>query len=217
MKSAAFEWRLHTPKNNADLAYDRLRLAIVGGQFRPGQRITEVGIANLLGVSRTPVREAFLRLITDGLLRSGASGGIEVVDPREESDDILLLREAVEGCAARLAAMRATAEEIAAIAALAVETSRADPKHLIARARLNEQFHLAIAEASHAPRVERLVRDYRSLFGSVERLGRIRSTKIKKLLGAHLEIADAIAQHDPDAAEETMRQHLRDFRDLQDS
>jgi DNA-binding GntR family transcriptional regulator len=206
-----FEWRLHAPRSNATLAYERLRTAIVSGQFDPGQRITEVGIASLLGVSRTPVREAFLRLITDGLLRSSLSGGIEVVDLREESADIQMLREAVEGCAARLAALRATEAEITLIGDLATESSKTDPAHLPARARLNERFHLAIAEAAHAPRVERLVRDYRSLFASPERLGRLEGGKTKRLLTAHLGIAEAIRRRDPDDAEAKMRQHLRDL------
>ena len=211
MDATAFEWRLHTPRSNAALAYDRLRTAILSGQFEPGQRITETGIATLLGVSRTPVREAFLRLLTDGLLRSGDAGGIEIVDPRAESDDILMLREAVEGCAARLAATRATAAEIDLISSLAIESSRADPSQLTARARLNERFHLAIAEAAHAPRVERLVREYRSLFASPERLGRLAASKIKRLLSAHLDIADAIQRRDPADAEAKMRQHLREL------
>ncbi len=211
MDSCGFEWRLHTPRSNAALAYDRLRTAIVSGQFEPGQRITEVGIATLLGVSRTPVREAFLRLVTDGLLRSSTIGGIEVVDPRAESADIQMLREAVEGCAARLAAIRATEAELTLITDLALETSKADPAHLAARARLNERFHLAIAEAAHAPRVERLVRDYRSLFASPERLGQLPSAKIKRLMTAHLGIAEAIRRRDPDDAEAKMRQHLREL------
>jgi DNA-binding GntR family transcriptional regulator len=211
MDSSGFEWRLHAPRSNATLAYDRLRTAIVSGQFEPGQRITEVGIASRLGVSRTPVREAFLRLVTDGLLRSSLAGGIEVVDPREESDDIQMLREAVEGCAARLAATRATEDEITLIIDLAAQTSKADPAHLAARARLNEHFHLAIAAAAHAPRVERLVRDYRSLFASPERLGRLPGGKIKRLLTAHLGIAEAIRRQDPDDAEAKMRQHLREL------
>jgi DNA-binding GntR family transcriptional regulator len=205
-----FAWRLDAPQSNAALAYDRLRAAIVSGQFEPGQRITEVGIAALLGVSRTPVREAFLRLTTDGLLRATA-GGIEVVDPRAELADITLLREAVESVAARLAAERATAEEITAIADLAAETGRADPRNLAGRAALNEQFHLAIAAAAHAPRVERLVRDYRSLFVTPERLARLSGTETKRLLADHTGIAEAIAARDPDAAESRMRAHLRGF------
>ena len=204
-----FEWRLHQPRSNSELSYERLRQAIVSGQFEPGQRLTETGVADLLGVSRTPVREAFLRLANEGLLRDGPSG-VAVVDPWGELADIQLLRQAVEGCAARLAAQRATEEEVALISDVALQTSKADPAALAARAKLNERFHLAIAAAAHSPRVERLVRDYRSLFGSPERLRGVQGARLKRLLATHLAIAEAIAQRDCQAAEDRMRQHIRD-------
>lgn len=207
---AAFEWRINAPRSNADLAYERLRHAIVAGQFEPGQRITEVGIATLLGISRTPVREAFFRLETAGLLRS-RSAGVEVVDPRGEADDIHLLREAVEGCAARLAAQRATPAEIKTILDLAIRTGEADPADLSVRAALNEQFHLAIAAASHAPRVERLIREYRSLFATPAQLERIPGPETKQLLQDHAAIADAISGGMPELAEKRIRNHLRRF------
>lgn len=207
-----FEWRLRQPRSNAELSYERLRQAIVSGQFDPGQRLTELGVADLLGVSRTPVREAFLRLANEGLLRADPSG-MAVVDPHDELDDIQLLREAVEGCAARLAAQRATPQEVALIADVALQTSKANPAALAARARLNERFHLAIAAASHAPRVERLVRDYRSLFGSPEQLRRVQGARLKRLLATHHSIAEAIAARDGQAAEDKMRQHIRELRD----
>ena len=208
---APFQWRIQTSPRNAPLAYERLREAILAGQFAPGQRLTEVGIAALLGVSRTPVREAFLRLEAEGLLLAGLSG-IEVVDPRGEADDIHLLREAVEGCAARLAAGRATAAEAAGIVALAARTGGADPGDLSLRATLNEQFHLAIAAAAHAPRVERLVREYRSLFASPVQLGRVPAAETRRLLREHTAIAEAVAGRLPDLAERRMREHLGRFR-----
>ncbi|MGI4941986.1 MAG: GntR family transcriptional regulator [Janthinobacterium lividum] len=209
--AAEFEWRLHAPQSNADLAHERLRGAIVAGQFEPGQRLTEVGIATLLGVSRTPVREAFLRLEVEGLLRTGL-GGIEVVDPRGEAADIQLLREAVEGCAARLAAQRASGEEVARIVGLAALTGATGPADLGARAVLNEQFHLAVAVAAHAPRVERLIREYRSLFATPEQLRTMSPARTARLLREHIGIADAIADRAPDLAEQRMRGHLRRFK-----
>ncbi len=207
---SGFGWRIDASPSNADLAYGRLRQAIVAGQFAPGQRLTEVGIATLLGVSRTPVRESFLRLEADGLLRSG-SGGIEVVDPRGEAADIFLLREAVEGCAARLAAIRATEAEIEEIVGLAARTGQVDPAELSARALLNEQFHLAIAAAAHAPRIERLIRDYRSLFATPEQLRHLPDEHTRRLLSEHDGIARAIADRQPGLAEQRIRDHLRAF------
>lgn len=205
-----FDWRIDAPRSHADLAYDRLRQAIISGQFEPGQRVTEVGIATLMGVSRTPVRECFLRLEADGLLRVGA-GGVEVVDPRGELTDIHLLREAAEAVAARLAAVRATDVEIDEISILAERTESMNPGDLAARASLNERFHLAIAAAAHAPRVERLVREYRSLFVTAERLGSIGELDTRRLLRQHTGIVEAIAAREPDEAETRMRDHLRPF------
>ena len=185
----------------------------MAGEFEPGQRLTEVGIATLLGVSRTPVREAFLRLEAEGLLLMRV-GGIEVVDPRGEADDIHLLREAVEGCAARLAARRGTAGEVAEIVALAARTGGIDPADLAGRAALNEAFHLAIAAGSHAPRVERIVREYRSLFANPEQLGRVSAPETARLLREHTGIAEAIAGREPDLAERRMREHLSRFHPL---
>lgn len=206
----AFDWRLPAPASNASQAYARLREAILSGQFQPGQRVTETGVATLLGVSRTPVREAFTRLAADGLLRPGEAG-LEIVEPGAEIDDIHILREMVEGCAARLAATRATPAEITAITALATATGRIAPRNLKERVSLNERFHLAIAAAAHAPRVERLVHDYRSLFATEQRLGTIGAAETRALLAEHAAIATAIAGRDPDAAEATMRDHLHRF------
>jgi DNA-binding GntR family transcriptional regulator len=202
-------WRIEAPKTAGVRAYDLLRRAIIDGRFPPGERLTEVGVASLLGISRTPVREAIARLIKDGLLRNTRGVGIEVVDPRMEFLDIYYIREMIEGCAARLAAMRATSEEAAEIVALAKESHATDPADVETRARLNEAFHLRIADAGHAPRLERLVRDYRDLFASPRMLKLYSSAETRRALDDHRRIASAIAAGDGDAAELAMREHLR--------
>jgi DNA-binding GntR family transcriptional regulator len=207
--SAPGSWRLETAKTAAALAYDRLRQAIIDSEFQPGERLTELGIAALFGISRTPVREAFARLARDGLVRSTRGWGIEVVDPREELTDIYHIRESMEGCAARLAAARGTAEEIQRIIELAQASQFADPADVETRARLNEEFHLAITKASHAPRLERLVSEYRDLFASPRRLKRLTADETRQAIADHYRIAAAIRDRDADAAETAMRVHLR--------
>jgi DNA-binding GntR family transcriptional regulator len=202
-------WRLEAPRTTAGQAYDRLRQAILDGEFQPGERLTELGIAGLLGVSRTPVREAFVRLARDGLVRSTRGWGIEVVDPREELTDIYHIREAMEGCAARLASARASADEIGHILALAQASLDADADDVETRSRLNEEFHLAITEAAHAPRLERLVGEYRDLFASPRRLRRFTPDETRLAIEDHGRIAEAIRDRDADKAEAAMRAHLR--------
>jgi DNA-binding GntR family transcriptional regulator len=202
-------WRIPVTKTAGARAYDLLRSAIIDGRFQPGERVTEASVAALLGISRTPVREALARLTKDGLLRNTRGVGIEVVDPRDEFLDIYYIREVIEGCAARLAAMRATPQEAEAIVALAKASYEADPADVETRARLNREFHLRIADAGHAPRLERLVRDYRDLFASPHILKLYSSTETRKAVDDHRRIASAIAAGDGDAAETAMREHLR--------
>jgi DNA-binding GntR family transcriptional regulator len=207
--SAPGSWRLEMAKTASELAYERLRQAIIDGEFQPGQHLTELSVAALFGISRTPVREAFFRLARDGLVRSARGWGIEVVDPRQELTDIYHIREALEGRAARLAADRGTAEEIARIVALAQASSDTDPADVETRARLNEEFHLAITGASHAARLERLVSEYRELFASPRRLRHYTPEETRLAVADHHHIAMAIRNRDADGAEAAMRAHLR--------
>ncbi len=202
-------WQIEPPKRAAALAYDRLRRAIIGGEFQPGERLTETAVAQRLGISRTPVREAFARLAKDGLLRNSRGVGSEVVDPGQELLDIYFIREAIEGCAARLAAMRATPAEVAAIVAAAEASRRLDPGAVEERARLNRDFHLLVAAAGRAPRLERLVSDYRELFSSARTLRTYSASETRAMQRDHTQVAAAIARHDPEAAEAAIRAHLR--------
>lgn len=207
--STSDTWRLAPPKTASEQAYERLRRAIIDGEFQPGARLTEVAVAASLGISRTPVREAFARLVKDGLLRNSRGAGIEVMDPTLELVDIYHIREAIEGCAARLAAMRASDEEIADIIRRAEASRMADAADVETRSRLNLEFHMAIAMAAHAPRVERLVSDYRDLFASPRTLRHYSSSKTRAVIDDHARIAAAIAARDPTAAEAAVRDHLR--------
>ena len=129
----------------ADQVYRHLRQAILNETIKPGARLRETEIASALKVSRTPVREAISRLIGDWLVRSLHTGGVEVIDPTEEIVEIYYIREALEVCAGKLAATRITREQLAGLDSLAKAAKTASFNE---RVRLNQEFHLAIAEAS---------------------------------------------------------------------
>lgn len=119
----------------ADDVYALLARAILDGRLAPGERIRDVEIADLYGISRTPVREAIQRLASQGLLEVAAHRYTRVTIPDDSSR-----AEAIEyigqlsGVAARLAVMRATDEELAEISTLldqvAVAAANADPREL---------------------------------------------------------------------------------------
>lgn len=89
----------------ADRIYTRLKKSILSGEIPARTRLVETDVAERLGTSRTPVREAISRLISDQLVMPLAYGGVEVVDTTAELENMYLVREALEGVAARLAAV----------------------------------------------------------------------------------------------------------------
>ena len=149
----------------ADQVYRQLRQAILSEEIAPGARLRENEIAAALQVSRTPVREAISRLIGDWLVRevNSGTGGVEVSDMMAEITEIYFIREALEICAARLAASRITPEQLQKLDSLVKEAHHASFKE---RVRINQEFHLTIAEAAGSPRLLAMVRSFREYFGS---------------------------------------------------
>jgi len=89
----------------ADDVYEQILSAILSGEIVPGERLIQETIASQINVSRTPVREAFLRLEREGVLEAAGRGGFQIRDINEkEIQDLYLAREAVEGFAAKLLA-----------------------------------------------------------------------------------------------------------------
>ena len=136
--------------------YQRLRGAIMAGALAPDERLYEQRIAADLGVSRTPVREALAMLDAEGLVVSGRNGGTIVrrvsVDEVRETYDV---RAVVEGHAARLAAERITAEQLAVLRRLDDRMKRAmdgphpvENEHVRSLGELNAEFHRAIGAAT---------------------------------------------------------------------
>src|SRR5690606_30766764 len=107
-----FAPRSASPERRDEQIYRLLRQAILRGGIRARTRLIETEVAEKLGSSRTPVREAISKLERDGLVVPLISGGVEVVDTAREMGDIYYIREALEGTAARLAASRIQESEL---------------------------------------------------------------------------------------------------------
>lgn len=143
----------------SERVYARLRAALVGGRLVPGQKLVHRQLALELGVSPTPVREALLRLVSDGALDLDARGIAWV--PRLRPDryaEIMDLRVMLEGHAAAEAARLASKAEIAALAAIhaRVLTARqtGDGAMLLAE---NERFHFGVIDIARMPVLRRMV------------------------------------------------------------
>jgi DNA-binding GntR family transcriptional regulator len=142
-----------------EVAYRRLRQLIVDGTLAPGERIFENELAEELGISRTPLREALRQLETEGLVqfsarRGAVVAGLSAAEMREEFQ----IRASLEGLAIRLAGPRLTAEDLKQL--------RRELDHMTAalgrgdRAAFREHhrlFHTTIFDATQAPRLIRML------------------------------------------------------------
>lgn len=202
-------WRLPPARNAGELVFEQLRRRIVEGEIPHGTRLSEAYIVSRMGVSRTPVREALTRLLAAGLLRVAEPTGVIVVDPLADLEELVMTREALEGCAARLAASRATPGEAERIQAIALESARRDPSELELRSELNAALHDAVLAAAHSPRLTALAESYRMFFMSPRLIRMMSADETRAALEDHTSIASAIAAGDGDRAEQTARRHLR--------
>ena len=129
-------------------AYSLILEAIDRGDLAPGQRLVETDLAERLGVSRTPVREALQRLEAHGVVtREGRSLKVATLD-HSELGELYEVRRVVEGLAARLAARHAAPEEIEVLRGM-VEADRALLDDPTALALSNRRFHRQLHRASH--------------------------------------------------------------------
>jgi DNA-binding GntR family transcriptional regulator len=148
-----------TPTTRKSLGEDvaeRLREAILNGELSPGQHLREEELGERLQVSRGPVRDAFVLLERDGLVRSSRHRGVSVVElTRNDLQEIYTLRSALEPLAITLAIQRGSTSDLADMDASVAEMSSAFSRRITERdaARLDVQFHDTIYQAAHHQRL----------------------------------------------------------------
>ncbi|GAB3445561.1 GntR family transcriptional regulator [Streptomonospora sediminis] len=196
------------PGSKADYVHEALRQEILTGALSPGSAIGQEEIAARLGVSITPVREALRRLESDGLISYRAHHGATVSElGAEAAEELYLLRAAVEGLTARLAATRITAEQLESLREIHERMLSADPHSLAQDSRL---FHQTIADiggpaflASHV----RSIRQNNPVPLSVSLWNDPANAQV--FLDAHARLLDALANGDAEAAEHIMAEHIQ--------
>jgi DNA-binding GntR family transcriptional regulator len=208
--NSSLHQRIQRAEPVAVQAHRALRRAILAQQFKPGQRLIEAELAEMLGVSRTPIREALSKLEYEGLVDLAPTGGVVVRNTEEEFEEIYGLRQRVEGYAANLAARRITAEELAALDAACDRALAAlDRAALEERAALNNAFHDLLTEASHSPRLIRLTKTYREYFLSRRTLAFYDRDTAARHHAQHREIVEALRRRDGDGAERLLAEHFQ--------
>ena len=171
------------------------------GELPARIRLVEVDLAARLQVSRTGVN--------DQLVQPLPHGGVEVVDVTHELEDIFSIREALEGTAARLAAERITEQEVQTLRAIYDRHCALPLDDYTQRTQLNNEFHSAILRAARAPRLVRMVEDFREFFVQASQLQSYQKRHTVTALKHHKEIIDALQAKDGKRAEKLTRTHLR--------
>ena len=191
-----------------ETAYARIRAAIRDGGLAPGERLTEVDLAARFGVSRTPVRQAIARLEAEGLLTHEPRRGLTVTRPdHQQVVELYVMREVLEGAAARLAAQHASDTEIAAMAEI-VEGEPDVFGDAAALAAVNQRLHGLLYLDAHN---RYLLRSLEQLAATMSLLPTLltRGGRAEQAHAEHRAILKAIGKRDGEAAEAAARKHAR--------
>lgn len=197
---------------------DRLRDDILEGRLAPGTWLRQARLAREQGVSQMPVREALRELAAEGLVEHVPYCGVRVATAHaQDVADLYACRAAIEGLAARAAAVNVTEAERAELRKLHERMGRRlSPRHLAEYRELNRRFHTLLFEASRRPFLVRTLRQLWSAFPTML-LTRFAETAFRSIPGRdaedvpeHAAILSALERRDPDAAERAARAHVEE-------
>lgn len=191
--------------------FNRLRNDILNGIYKPDENLIETKLSEVLGVSRTPVREAIRQLELEGLVQSIPNKGAVVKGiSAQDIEDIYTIRMLIEGLAAKWAAEKITEEELTELReALDLEefyTSRNDSNHLM---QFDNKFHEIIFKASKSKPLMHTLSTFHHYVQRARNASLESPVRAKEVLNEHRAIYLAILARDPDKAEQLTIQHIK--------
>jgi DNA-binding GntR family transcriptional regulator len=199
----------------ASRIYAELRSELVSLARRPGDTISESEIALAYGVSRTPVREAILKLADEGLVEIFPQSGIYVSRiPIASLPEVIIIRKALEETTTRLAAERATASQLLTLhAILERQREAAAARDREAFHQADEAFHAAIADVAGHPGIWSLILQVKVHVDRFRRLTLPQAGRMTEVVAEHEPILVAIEAHAPERARLAMARHLERLLD----
>jgi len=206
-----------------DHVYRLLRQALITREIKPGARLVEADLATHLQVSRTPVRDALRRLEADGLVRRSSKGGLQAASlSADNMDGIFRVRTELDQLAARLAADRASAPvwtglrgQVEALGPLVEQFGISSYQF----GEAHEAFHMAIYSLAFTPFVANMLGDRLLGFGRIaSQLSYAEDRADEPVVQQHLQLLDALASDDHEAAAKAAAEHVRQaWADARDS
>ncbi|HKR42639.1 MAG TPA: GntR family transcriptional regulator [Paraburkholderia sp.] len=190
-----------------------LREAIFTGLLAPGTPLSEKDVSEMFQVSRQPVREAFIKLVEAGVLQVLPQRGtfVKRISPRKVREG-RFIREAIEAAVVRKAADAITDAQLADLAAnLREQKAAAKLNDTAAFLACDEHFHFLIAESIDCVAAWETIQDIKAQMDRVRYLSLHEVSPLDLLIRQHALIVSGLKAHDPDAAENAMRAHLREI------
>jgi DNA-binding GntR family transcriptional regulator len=196
--------------------YDYLKTSILSGRFNPGKRLTEEHLADEIGVSRTPVREALHKLESEGLIKPRKKRGfVASMDSKDEIEELFDIRASLEGYALRLISGIISEDTLKRLDGFIENAEDALKRKKIDEIfKWNTRFHDMLHDlVAHKPRFHRLIANIRKYVlryrkGTLHYLDGARRT-----IDGHRKIMMALRLKDPDLCERIMRDHIQEAKE----
>jgi len=210
MENALGGIRVSKKKSLREEVYESLRKSILHGKLKAGQRLIEEQLANQVGISRTPVREAFHKLERDELVTRLPKGGFAVREfTKEDVEEIFGIRSALESYASYLATLHITPEKIAALEKKVEEAKDAlesgDDEKLV---QLNTDFHDITYKSCKSRKLIEMINNFRDYFYRYRSALLHTEKGMEYSIGDHRRMLEAMKKKNPRLVERLVRNHL---------
>ena len=201
---------MHKPVSLAEQVYERLEEDILSGKYPRGTVLTELKLSEDLGVSRTPIREALRMLEQDNIVVSSGKGVTVLSITPQDADTIYCIRERIEGLAAAECAKNITSEELNALSDILNLQEFYATKHDAERVQaLDGEFHELIYRASRSSVLYHTLRPLHKKIQKYRKNAIEFPTLRSASIAEHRAVFDAIAAHDPEAADRAITAHIQ--------
>lgn len=194
----------------SNFVYESVKRMIVKGELPPGSRLVESRVALQLGMSRTPVREAFQRLEKEGLVKKNIVGGVFVADlTKEDIEETFGIRSVLESYAARLATLNCSKKDLEQLGKKVKQYEEAlEEKRFDELSKINTEFHDLLYKLSKSQRLIRMINELR------DHISRFREVILKVEEMAHQskedhrKMLELMEKRDAEGVEKVVREHI---------
>ena len=198
-------------KSLKELAYDALKKMILSGKLERGKLYTEMKMAQQLGVSRTPVREALLELSSEGMVEFLPNRGIMIKEITiQQVKEVFEIRQIIEGYVAQSVAKRLSPLDVKELDRIITsqeeQTEREDHESFFA---FDSEFHLFLVSRMENKRLESILRNLRDQIHLMGYYALEKKGRIQQVLVEHIDILKALKEGNAKKAERAMSRHLK--------